>query len=471
MSTQIQELSVTFVSLISDAQVEQLLSFEDGIAINEAIFRASAAVEDPAPDISHQILSGAPTKGDSPIVIVPDRILLPVPNQGVTLFKPAYLRYTDEPTANMGASSDRTPDEVLGVKIVSVRQGNAKHNIPTVPATIMLFEPATGFPLALMDATYLTAFRTAAGTAVAGKLAVEAMKRAQQQQISSNRRLLVFGSGLQAEAHIKAFIALNVGINFVCIVARRAEAGQELADTIRGWVETTYGSSRVCQIGYIVSSAQTDAVQRAVATADFIITATASPTPLFPARWLVPTQDEETSAMQSLPDAWPANSPQVVFIASVGSYLPDQRELDTGVVTQALDECASGSLETAAIITDSHNALTAGDFSLPLLEFKRRQRRTQAQDETKHNASKTSTAVAADVPPSTEPVTTTCTEACFPSIVGTLGQCLTSHRETLMSRVNNAKGDKRIVLFKSVGTAMQDMATAHAVYRRFKGYQ
>lgn len=66
---------------------------------------------------------------------------------------PAYLDYGD----------------VAGVKVVNVHPGNKAKNLPTVMATIVLNDPKTGFPLAVMDGTFITAMRTGAAAAVAAK--------------------------------------------------------------------------------------------------------------------------------------------------------------------------------------------------------------------------------------------------------------------------------------------------------------
>jgi hypothetical protein len=65
---------------------------------------------------------------------------------GPTLFKPAAW------------------GDYMAVKVVSVRPGNAALGLPTVPATIMLFQAETGIMLATLDGTVLTAVRTAAGS-------------------------------------------------------------------------------------------------------------------------------------------------------------------------------------------------------------------------------------------------------------------------------------------------------------------
>lgn len=56
-----------------------------------------------------------------------------------------------------------------GVKWVNVHPQNYKHCLPTVMAIIIYSDPKTGYPLAIMDATDITAYRTGAAAAVASK--------------------------------------------------------------------------------------------------------------------------------------------------------------------------------------------------------------------------------------------------------------------------------------------------------------
>ncbi len=59
--------------------------------------------------------------------------------------------------------------EMAGTKLVSVHPKNPKRGLKTVMGVIILNEPKTGLPLALMDGTYITALRTGAVGAVATK--------------------------------------------------------------------------------------------------------------------------------------------------------------------------------------------------------------------------------------------------------------------------------------------------------------
>ena len=69
-----------------------------------------------------------------------------------------------------------------------------RHGLPTVIGTLILTDPATGWPLAIMDATVLTAFRTGAGAAVATR----ALARPDADSLG------IVGAGTQASYQIAA---------------------------------------------------------------------------------------------------------------------------------------------------------------------------------------------------------------------------------------------------------------------------
>ncbi|MGC8832167.1 MAG: LAGLIDADG family homing endonuclease, partial [Thermoproteota archaeon] len=88
------------------------------------------------------------------------------------------------------------PDlEMACVKIVNVHPNNPeKHGLPTVMATIVLIEPDTGRPLAIMDGTYLTSMRTGATGGVAAKHLAR----------RSSRVIGMVGAGSQARTQLMA---------------------------------------------------------------------------------------------------------------------------------------------------------------------------------------------------------------------------------------------------------------------------
>src|SRR3990172_221601 len=61
------------------------------------------------------------------------------------------------------------PADATGVKIVNVHPKNGEKGLPTVMAVVVLNDPKTGYPLAMMNGTYLTALRTGAAGAIASK--------------------------------------------------------------------------------------------------------------------------------------------------------------------------------------------------------------------------------------------------------------------------------------------------------------
>jgi ornithine cyclodeaminase len=83
---------------------------------------------------------------------------------------------------------------VYGAKLVSFLPGNPAQGRPAVQGCVVLFERATGAPIALLDGAEITALRTAA----ASGLATRELAR------SDATTLGIFGYGVQAVAHLEA---------------------------------------------------------------------------------------------------------------------------------------------------------------------------------------------------------------------------------------------------------------------------
>jgi alanine dehydrogenase len=81
-----------------------------------------------------------------------------------------------------------------GLKWVNVHPGNPKQGLPTVMAVVIYSDPDTGYPLAIMDGTEITAFRTGAAAAIASKYL--ARKNADS--------LGLIGAGKQAQTQLLA---------------------------------------------------------------------------------------------------------------------------------------------------------------------------------------------------------------------------------------------------------------------------
>ena len=110
---------------------------------------------------------------------MPPRIAARVEHQqGILAAMPAYL-----PSAG-----------ALATKLVTLFPKNADLGLHTHQAVVLAFDPDTGTPLALMDGTYITAVRTAAGSALATRYLAR----------PDAAVLAVLGTGVQARSHLRA---------------------------------------------------------------------------------------------------------------------------------------------------------------------------------------------------------------------------------------------------------------------------
>lgn len=173
-------------------------------------------------------------------VTQPLRTVMELPGPGSLLFV--------KPALTAGA---------LATKLITQVPGNAAHGLPTMIATLLLLDPATGVPLAVMDATWLTELRTAAVSAVA--------TRALRDQ--RPKRLAILGSGALARSHALALAAV-VPLSH-----------------IRVWSPTRANAERCA--ADIDGSASPDA-ESAVREADIVVTVTNASMPVLMGRWLKP---------------------------------------------------------------------------------------------------------------------------------------------------------------------------------------
>src|ERR1041385_7964794 len=110
----------------------------------------------------------------------------------------------------------------LGAKIVSVFRGNPARGLPTVTSTYVLSDYATGAPLAIMDGSFLTAIRTAAGSAVATRLLAR----------EDAATLGVFGTGVQARFHVETIRRVRT-LSTVLVSGTSTEKGETFAAWVR----------------------------------------------------------------------------------------------------------------------------------------------------------------------------------------------------------------------------------------------
>jgi ornithine cyclodeaminase/alanine dehydrogenase len=105
--------------------------------------------------------------------------------------------------------------DAVGVKWVNMHPENPKRfNLPAVMGVFILSDPETAFPLAVMDGTRLTAFRTGAAAAVASKYLA----------VAHPATIGFIGCGTQARAILKAHRAVYGGLRAVMADADPAAA-------------------------------------------------------------------------------------------------------------------------------------------------------------------------------------------------------------------------------------------------------
>lgn len=176
----------------------------------------------------------------------------------------------------------------FGIKLLSLYPGNPAVGLSSHVGLYVLYESAHGRPLAILEASALTAVRTAAASVVA----TQALARADA------RVLAIIGTGEEAHAHLEAFQAVRP-FEHVIVWGRNADKARSLA-------------ARADALGVRkVSVAPT--VREAAAQADVVCTVTSSPGPLLSGDDLRPGQ----------------------HLCLVGSSIPQTREVDDEVVVRS----------------------------------------------------------------------------------------------------------------------------------------
>lgn len=154
--------------------------------------------------------------------------------------------------------------DIAGVKVVNVHPKNpVEHKIPTVMAIIILVNPKTGFPLAIMDGTYITNLRTGAAAIASKYLAKE------RPEI-----LGIIGAGAQGRSLLEAHLALFDSIREV----RVYDANKEALENYVKEFEEKY-KDRVKFVAH-------DNAREVVEHSDIVNTATPSRRPIVDASWV-----------------------------------------------------------------------------------------------------------------------------------------------------------------------------------------
>lgn len=201
-----------------------------------------------------------------------------------------------------------------GVKFVSVMPENRDKGLPVTLGSLLLFNPETGEPLALIDATFLTALRTGAGVGVATDLLAR----------QDAKHVGIIGTGGQASAHVEAVWSVR-DIEVVYAHNRTYEKAEQFCVDMQ---------ERAKQQGRSIRFEVMDTPRAAVMEADVIVATTNASSPVVMGSWLRPG----------------------VHVNAAGSHEPSMQEIDEEVVTKA-----------SVIAVDSRSGATVpGDLAIPL---------------------------------------------------------------------------------------------------------
>lgn len=214
-------------------------------------------------------------------------------------------------TQNLFASMPGALENALGAKVITVFPGNEHTGFDSHQGAVLSFDPATGALLAVMDASEITAVRTAAVSGVATRI----LAREDAHDVA------ILGSGVQAMTHLEAMLEARP--------VRRVRAWSRTPARLRDFI------GRATQRFRVTIEGATNA-RDAVEGASIVCTTTASRTPVLMGEWLAPG----------------------AHVNAVGASLPTARELDTAAVVRSrlfVDRRESTKAE-------------AGDYLLPLAE-------------------------------------------------------------------------------------------------------
>jgi len=253
-------------------------------------------------------------------------------------------------------------DGVLGLKAITLFPGNEGTERDTHQGAVLLFDGGNGALLAVLDATSITAIRTAAVSGVATRLLAR----------EDAGDLAILGSGVQARTHLEAMRCVR-RIRRVRVWSRNGENARAFA------------AAESKRQGIAVEAARS--AREAVAGADLICTTTSAREPILRGEWISPG----------------------AHVNAVGSSIPSARELDGDAVRRA------------RLYADRRESLEneGGDFLLARKEG----------------------AVGDD------------------HVIGEIG-------EVAIGKVPGRRSPNEITLFKSLGLAVEDVASAKHIYEK-----
>ncbi len=198
------------------------------------------------------------------------------------------------PTALSGAT---------GMKWVSVHPNNPSQGLPTVMAVLIYNDPETGYPLAVMDATEITAYRTGATVAIASKYLAR----------QDSHSLGIIGAGRQAYTQILAHTEV-FDLRLIKVFDCSRAATERLIKSFPSY------RLKECSLEEAVAS-------------DIVCTLTPSRVPLVKKEWVIPG----------------------THINAIGADAEGKEELEPSILREAI-----------VVVDDLSQASAAGEINVPI---------------------------------------------------------------------------------------------------------
>lgn len=223
------------------------------------------------------------------------RSVVPIKNNNLMGIMPGYLK----------------SNGTIGTKIITVYPENHTKGMVSHQGVVLLFDTENGRPKAIMDATAITAIRTAAASGVATDLLAR----------PDAKVLSLIGSGEQARMHLEAILQIRP-IQQVNVWSRHIENAERFKNDLEQKFSVPI---HVCRTA-----------KEAVQNADIICTLTAATAPILKGKWVKAG----------------------THVNAVGACRAGDRELDSALVQKSL------------FFVDSRESATkeSGDYLIPLEE-------------------------------------------------------------------------------------------------------
>jgi ornithine cyclodeaminase len=203
---------------------------------------------------------------------------------------------------------------VLGLKVAGFWPANRAAGLPAHQALVVLTDPDSGVPTAVMDANHITMIRTSAVGAIAARLLAR----------PDSRAAAIIGGGVQGQGQAEALLHVLPGLEQIAVYDALPEARRAFLEAMQGRCP-----------GLV----EADSVEEAVFAADVVVTATPSRQPLVKEQWVAAG----------------------VHLSAIGADTRGKQELDTAILRRAT--LVVDDFSQARTLGETQHAVDAGWLS------------------------------------------------------------------------------------------------------------